>query len=192
MSANTSSGPPPCEFHAHKLTLEVDLLVASKIEAISPVVERLMRLLKKTCCASKQEFAVETALREALANAIIHGNRQDPRKKVRVCCACQEDGEILIIVKDEGEGFDPTKVPSPLVGESVHLEHGRGMYLVNMLMDEVHLERGGREIYMRKGGSATLERCRGSRALKARRDGHNSVPARPARGWSQEVRVSRA
>jgi serine/threonine-protein kinase RsbW len=152
VSANTSSGPPPCEFHADKLTLEVDLLVASKIEAISPVVERLMRLLKKTCCASEQEFAVETGLREALANAIIHGNRQDPRKKVRVCCACQADGGILIIVKDEGEGFDPARLPSPLVGENIHSEHGRGIYLINLLMDGVHFERGGTEIQIRKGG----------------------------------------
>ena len=150
MSSNTSSGPPPCEFHADKLALEVDLLVASEIEAISPIVERLVRLLRKTCCASEQEFAVETALREALANAIIHGNRQDPRKKVRVCCACQADGGILIIVKDEGEGFDPARLPSPLVGENIHSEHGRGIYLINLLMDGVHFERGGTEIHIRK------------------------------------------
>ncbi len=151
MSTNTSSAPPRCEFDADNLMLEVDLLVPSKIEAISPVVERLMRLLKKTCCASEQEFAVETALREALANAIVHGNRQDPRKKVRVCCACQADGGILIIVKDEGQGFDPARLPSPLVGESIYSEHGRGIYLINLLMDEVRFERGGTEVHMRKG-----------------------------------------
>jgi len=131
--------------------LEVDLLVPSKIEAISPVVERLMRLLKKTCCALEQGFAVETALREALANAIVHGNRQDPRKKVRVCCACQADGGILIIVKDEGQGFDPARLPSPLVGESIYSEHGRGIYLINRLMDEVRFDGGGTEVHMRKG-----------------------------------------
>jgi serine/threonine-protein kinase RsbW len=153
MSARTSSGPPPCEFHAHKLTLELDLLVASRIEAISPAVERLMGVLK-TYCASEHQFAVETALRESLANAILHGNRLDPGKKVRICCACQKDRGVIIIVRDEGEGFDPTKVPSPVVGEHIHSEHGRGIYLVNMLMDEVHYARSGREIYMRKGGSA--------------------------------------
>jgi len=151
MSTNTSSGPPRCEFDADNLMLEVDLLVPSKIEAISPVVERLMRLLKKTCCALEQGFAVETALREALANAIVHGNRQDPRKKVRVCCACQADGGILIIVKDEGQGFDPARLPSPLVGESIYSEHGRGIYLINRLMDEVRFDGGGTEVHMRKG-----------------------------------------
>ena len=150
MNPNGSCGPPACQFDADKLILQVDLLVASKIEVVSPVVDKLMRLLKKTCCTSGQAFAVETALREALANAIIHGNRQDPRKKVRVCCACQADGGILIIVKDEGEGFDSARLPSPLEGENIHSEHGRGIYLINLLMDEVLFERGGTEIHMRK------------------------------------------
>ena len=154
MSASEKPGPPACVFDSDKLTVALDLLVPSLAEAISPVVSKLMRLLKKTSCAAEHEFVVETALREALANAILHGNRLDPGKKVRICCACQEDRGVIIIVKDEGEGFDLTKVPSPLVGENIHLDHGRGIYLVNMLMDEVHFERGGREIYMRKGGSA--------------------------------------
>lgn len=75
------------------------------------------------------------SLREALANAVLHGNRQDPRKKVRVCCACEAARGILIVVKDEGEGFNPEKVPSPLAGENIRSEHGRGIYLLNLLMD---------------------------------------------------------
>ncbi len=154
MNTHGSAGPPACEFDSDKLAVALDLLLASKTEAISPVVSKIMTLLKKTSCAAENEFAVETALREALANAILHGNRLDPGKKVRICCACQKDRGVIIIVKDEGEGFDLAKVPSPLVGESIQSEHGRGIFLVNMLMDEVHYERGGREIYMRKGGSA--------------------------------------
>jgi len=128
----------------------MDELIDSRIEAISPAVEKLMHVLRETCCAPEQEFAVETALREALANAILHGNRQDPHKRVHVCCACEADQGILIVVKDEGEGFDPEKVPSPLVGENIHSEHGRGIYLLNLLMDEVRFDRRGTEIHMRK------------------------------------------
>ncbi len=151
MSALGSAGPPACEFDSDKSILQVDVLVASKIEAVSPVVDHLMRLLKKTCCAPGQEFAVETALREAVANGVLHGNHQDARKKVRVCCSCLRDGGLLIIVKDEGEGFDPAKVPSPLAGENILGEHGRGIYLINLLSDEVRFERGGTEIHIRKG-----------------------------------------
>jgi serine/threonine-protein kinase RsbW len=159
-----SSGPRACKFDSDKLVLHVDLLVASKIEAVSPVVDDLMRLLKKTCCAPEQEFAVETALREALANAVLHGNHQDARKKVRVCCACQVDRGILIIVKDEGRGFDPVNLPNPLVGENLHSEHGRGIYLINLLMDHVRFRRGGTEIHMRKGGSPAQSGDKGLRA----------------------------
>ncbi len=151
MLPQSSPRLPACEFNAEKLILQVDELVPSNIDAVSRIVDRLMRLLKATCCPPEQEYAVEMALREALANAVLHGNRQDSRKMVRVCCACQEGGGILIIVKDDGQGFDPAKIPSPIMGENIHSEHGRGIYLINLLMDEVYFERGGTEIHMRKG-----------------------------------------
>ena len=154
MNTRGKAGPPTCAFDPERLALALDLLIASRIEAISPAVSEIMTLIKKTSCAPEDDFAVETALLEALANAVLHGNRLDPGKLVRICCACQKDRGVIIIVKDEGEGFDATKVPSPLVGERIHFEHGRGIYLVNMLMDEVRFEGGGREIHMRKHGSA--------------------------------------
>jgi len=150
MSTGGQPGLAPCEFLTSNLIWRVDVLVASTVKAISPVVDRLMRLFKAGCCAPAHEFAVETALREALANAIIHGNREDPNKKVRVCCACDAKRRMLIIVKDQGEGFDPSKLPSPLVGENVHSESGRGIFLINLLADEVQFRNGGTEIYTRK------------------------------------------
>ncbi len=140
----------PCEFMASDLIWKVDVLVASTVEAISPVVDKLMQLFKNSCCPAEQEFAVEMALREALTNAIVHGNREDPNKKVRICCACDSKRGMLIVVKDQGEGFDPSMIPSPLIGQNIHAEHGRGIYLINLLMDEVQFRRGGTEIYIRK------------------------------------------
>jgi serine/threonine-protein kinase RsbW len=142
--------PAPCEFMASDLIWRVDVLVASTVEAISPVALRLMQLFRASCCPPRAEFAVEMALREALANAIIHGNREDPRKKVRICCACDSKRGILIIVRDQGEGFDPSTIPSPLIAENIASEHGRGIYLINMLADEVEFRRGGTEIHIRK------------------------------------------
>lgn len=150
MNEPANLGPPACEFDSDKLILTVDALVESRIEAVSPVVDRIMHVLKKTCCPAEDEFAVEIALREALANAIAHGNRKDPGKKVRVCCACDPSRGVLVIVKDQGDGFDPKKIPSPIAGEHIYSEHGRGIYLINLLMDEVRFSRGGTEIYMRK------------------------------------------
>jgi serine/threonine-protein kinase RsbW len=146
----SGQNPPPCEFHTDKLTLRVDELVPSNADAISPVVDKLMNVINESDCAPKESFDVETALREALANAVIHGNRQNPNKKVRICCACQPGRGLLIIVKDEGEGFDPATIPSPLVGEKINADHGRGIFLINQMMDAVEFRRGSTEIHMRK------------------------------------------
>jgi serine/threonine-protein kinase RsbW len=119
-----------------------------------------MRLLRRSCCYSGREFAVETVLREALANAIIHGNRLDPKKIVRLCCSCDAEGDILIVVTDEGEGFDPSAIPSPLTRENINLERGRGICLINQFADEVRFERGGAEIQIRIS-ARPKERSRG-------------------------------
>jgi serine/threonine-protein kinase RsbW len=146
----SGQNPPPCEFHSDELTLRVDELVPSNVEAVSPVVDKLMKVINESDCAPKEPCDVETALREALANAVIHGNRQNPDKKVRICCACQPDRGLLIIVKDEGDGFDPATIPSPIVGENIYAEHGRGIFLINQMMDAVEFRRNGTEIHMRK------------------------------------------
>jgi serine/threonine-protein kinase RsbW len=87
---------------------------------------------------------------EALANAVRYGCGEDPTKNVEVCVECDEERGMLIIVRDPGEGFDPATLPSPVVGENLYADRGRGIYLINQLMDEVRHERGGTEIWMRK------------------------------------------
>jgi serine/threonine-protein kinase RsbW len=57
---------------------------------------------------------------------------------------------MLIVVRDPGAGFDPFAIPDPCNGENVYSNHGRGIYLINQLMDEVKFERNGTEIHMRK------------------------------------------
>jgi anti-sigma regulatory factor (Ser/Thr protein kinase) len=85
--------------------LELEHSLPSEVAAISPFVDKLMRLIRKYGCADEGESDVEIALREALANAIIHGNHENPGKHVYVRCRC-EPSEISIAVKDEGRGFD--------------------------------------------------------------------------------------
>ena len=141
---------PRCEFESDKLLVRLSVVIAADVSAISPVVERVMGIVGEMGCAKDHEFAVELALREALANAVIHGAKKDPKKKVEFCVACDAERGMLIVVRDPGEGFDPTSLPSPVVGQQVYEEHGRGIYLINQLMDEVRFERGGTEIHMRK------------------------------------------
>jgi len=109
-----------------------------------------MEMARRMECAAGKEFEIETALREALANAIVHGAKNDISKKIQCCVGCDEQRGMLIIVRDPGSGFDPFAVPDPCIGENVFSNHGRGIHLINQLMDEVRFERNGTEIHMRK------------------------------------------
>ena len=129
--------------------IELERSLPSEVAAISPFVDRLMLLFRKCGCVSDGESGVEIALREALANAIIHGNHENPGKHVRVRCRC-EPSEISIAVKDEGRGFDINKIADPTAPENTRSVHGRGIYLMKALMDEVRFEEGGVVVHMRK------------------------------------------
>jgi len=129
--------------------IELERSLPSEVAAISPFVDRLMVLLRKCGCVSQGESDVEIALREALANAIIHGNHENPGKQVYVRCRCKSD-EVSIAVKDEGRGFDLNKIADPTAPENTGSVHGRGIYLMRALMDEVRFEEGGVVVNMRK------------------------------------------
>ncbi|HVN79768.1 MAG TPA: ATP-binding protein [Terriglobia bacterium] len=145
-----SDEPSRCEFEEEKLVLRFRTTIQADVNAISPVVEHVMETAARMGCIAGKELEVETALREALANAIVHGCKKDACKQVELCVACDEDRGMLIVVRDPGEGFDPTKIANPTVGQNIFQSHGRGIYLISQLMDEVRLQRGGTEIHMLK------------------------------------------
>lgn len=123
----------------------------SQVQVLSQFVDQLMRFLLHFRSADGSEVNIETALREALANAVVHGNRENPSKRVYVECRGYTDGEVSITVRDEGPGwFDSNTVPDPTTPERRLFEHGRGIYLMKTLMDEVSFEESGRVVHMRK------------------------------------------
>ena len=132
------------------LMIRIEVTLNADPTAISPVVEGIMEMARRLECVAGKEFEVETALREALANAIVHGCKNDPSKKVQCCVGVDEERGMQIVVRDPGAGFDPFAVADPCRGENVYSNHGRGIYLINQLMDEVKFERNGTEIHMRK------------------------------------------
>jgi serine/threonine-protein kinase RsbW len=141
---------PRCEFEGKELLLKLDVVLQGEASAIDPVVRAIMQMVTEMKCAEGKEFEIETSLREALANAIKHGCRNDPRRQVECTVLCDEARGMLIVVRDPGPGFDPAAIPSPIVGQNLFSDHGRGIYLINQLMDEVRFEKGGTEIHMRK------------------------------------------
>ena len=95
---------------------------------------------------------VGIAIREAVANAIKHGNRQDPDKEVDVELAIAGD-EAVIRVHDSGEGFDPGTVENPLDPENLLKPNGRGIFYMKSFMDEIEYEdrpEGGTVVTLRK------------------------------------------
>ena len=134
--------------------IELRQSFTSRAAIISPFVEQLMRFIAlfmmKFASAKETEDQIESAVREALANAVIHGNQENPKKHVHVSCRCSMDGEVLITVRDEGEGFDIRAVADPTVPQRLLLPEGRGLHIMKALMDEVSFEENGTVVHMRK------------------------------------------
>jgi serine/threonine-protein kinase RsbW len=141
---------PKINFDSDSLKLRLKVEIPADVHRVGEVVDGIMAVVKAMQCACGHEDDIELVMREALVNAIIHGAGADPSKKVACCVACEDEHGMLIVVSDPGEGFDLAKVADPLVGENLYSNHGRGIFLINRLMDHVEYKRGGTEIHMCK------------------------------------------
>jgi serine/threonine-protein kinase RsbW len=141
---------PQYNFDPDKLSLRVSVTLAADRKSVDPVVQQVMEAVREMKCVNGKEDAIELALQEALANAVVHGAKEDPSKIVECVVACDEQRGILIIVRDPGEGFDPQGIPTCTIGESLYSNHGRGIFLINQLMDQVEFHKNGTEIHMLK------------------------------------------
>ena len=153
--------PQFAERHAGSF-FQIEAWMPSEVKAVGPLVQRLMRLIEGSHCVAGEEPAVELALWEALNNAVIHGNRMDGHKLVHVRCRCDSGRGISLVVKDQGQGFDPNTVPNPLSPENLSADHGRGIWLMRTAMDEVFFKHGGTEVHMRKAPTCQLGTERGA------------------------------
>ena len=131
----------------------LNLVVPAEPTAIDRVNEGVMRVLREKGFRGDDEHHVELALQEALANAVRHGCKGDPTKQVQCVVTCDASGEVVIVVRDPGPGFDPAAVPDPMDKANLFKPSGRGIYLINQLMDEVAFAEGGRTIRMKKRAS---------------------------------------
>jgi serine/threonine-protein kinase RsbW len=131
---------------------EVHLSIASRFENIELVKVVLDDVLESLGVADDDRHWVELSVREAVANAIKHGNQQDPEKKVEVGVGLNE-GELVISVADHGHGFDPQRVRDPLAPENRFARDGRGIFYMRKFMDAVDYSfrpDGGTVLTMRK------------------------------------------
>ena len=141
---------PTCSFESDKLVMKLKVTLMAERKAVDPVVRNVMGMVRHMQCAAGKEDDIELALTEALANAVVHGAKEDPSKVIECIVACDEERGMLIVVRDPGEGFDFSSLPDCCSGENVFSNHGRGIFLINQLMDEVGFHKGGTEIHMIK------------------------------------------
>ena len=131
-------------------TCQFTMTIPADPREIPKLTDGVTQVLQEKGWPEADVMAVELALQEAVANAIRHGCGGDATKELQCAVTCDDAGEIMITVRDPGTGFDPAKVANPLDPVNLLKSSGRGIFLINGLMDEVQFADGGRELQMRK------------------------------------------
>lgn len=129
------------------MPISCSMIVESKPSAVAGLCEPILCKLEGSGFSNEDVFAVHLALEEAFINAVNHGNKMDPSKKVTIDYSVDLD-KVEISMTDQGEGFDPGAVPDPRVGENLYKPQGRGLLLMNSYMDVVKFSERGNRVYM--------------------------------------------
>ncbi|MFQ5822690.1 MAG: ATP-binding protein [bacterium] len=128
-----------------------EVTIPSKLEEIATVEKFAEKAADEMKFNDEEKDSLAIAVTEAVNNAIIHGNNKDIEKKVHIKFAFQES-KLIVTVKDQGRGFDPTNLSDPLAPENLLKESGRGIFILSTLMDDVkfNFKQDGTEIQLIK------------------------------------------
>lgn len=129
-----------------------ELVLPSRIEAIADAAAAAAEFVGRLKLSDEAAFGIDMAVREAVTNAVLHGNEQDETKTVEV--TFKGSSELVeIAVRDRGRGFDPSNVPDPTDPQNILKTSGRGILFMRTFMDEVewsHHPDGGTVVRMTK------------------------------------------
>lgn len=128
--------------------VEISVRVPTAIDVVEEAVDLVARhCLAAGLPAATARFKLRVALSEALANAIIYGNRNDSEKSVEVRVVVTSQ-TIAVHVSDEGDGFNPADIPNPTLPDGLEQTSGRGLFLIREMVDEVRFNEKGNSICM--------------------------------------------
>ena len=127
-------------------SVQTEVTMESRLSEMPALIQRLRSDPELLSRIRGREADFLIAMREALANAVTHGNQSDASKRVFVSYACEANETLSIVVRDQGNGFDPIDLLSP---NEVWEDQKRGIFLIRSSMDEVQFRKEGTEIYMR-------------------------------------------
>ena len=120
----------------------------SRIETVGAAAAAIAEFISRSGISDEAAFGIDMAVREAVTNAVLHGNRQDDNKTVDIVLKSSPDA-VEISVHDQGPGFNPEDVPDPTAKENILKTSGRGIFFMRTFMDEV-------DWTIRPGGGTTV------------------------------------
>ena len=132
----------------HALQLELE----STLESVDSAEETVLKEAGELGFDEDDLHRIGISVRECMVNAVVHGNRYNSKKKVKVTIA-RTPAQLTVCIADEGDGFDPSAIPDPCEGENILRQSGRGVMMMQAFMDEFaisKLEPRGTEVKMVK------------------------------------------
>jgi len=115
---------------------KTELSLPSRIETVAAAAAAVAEFVNRSGVGDEAAFGIDMAVREAVTNAVVHGNRQDESKVVDITLKSSPDA-VEISVHDQGPGFNPSDVPDPTAAENILKTSGRGIFFMRSFMDEV-------------------------------------------------------
>jgi serine/threonine-protein kinase RsbW len=130
----------------------VDQYLESTLESVESAEDLALRMARQAGLGGDELQKIAMAVRESMVNAVVHGNRYNTHKKVRLSISRNAE-QFTVKIADEGEGFDYDQLPDPLAPENLLRSSGRGIFLIRSFMDEFQVRRldpGGTEVTLVK------------------------------------------
>ena len=125
-----------------------ELSLPSSIDTVATAAAAVAEFVGRIGISDEAAFGIDMAVREAVTNAVLHGNRQDEKKVVDISLKSSPEA-VEISVHDQGPGFNPEEVPDPTTQENILKSSGRGIFFMRTFMDEVNW-------LIRPGGGTTV------------------------------------
>jgi serine/threonine-protein kinase RsbW len=113
-----------------------ELSLPSRIETVAAAAAAVAEFINRSGVSEDAAFGIDMAVREAVTNAVVHGNSRDEAKRVEIVLKSSPEA-VEISVHDQGPGFNPNEVPDPTEEENILKTSGRGIFFMRSFMDEV-------------------------------------------------------
>jgi len=133
----------------------LDRQYPSTLESVDHAEAEILRAAGEAGFDEDEQHRIGMAVRECMVNAVVHGNRYNRNKQVRVSAEAGE-GRFTIRITDQGEGFEVQEVPDPLHETNLLRHSGRGLFLMGAFMDDVKVRKAGSADSAMPGTEVTL------------------------------------